>query len=517
VVRAEDPRGRGQPLKLSRLNKSPIKTVDESSIKTIDGMATATRLKAEVKRAAAVNRGAGKRSRISPEAPAVPATAETKATEAATLQQASPLEDPADALAHMMRSNFKEWRLVHGRSARQIQRSFRRHQVHAFLRDMERHHAIVRLQVAVRQCLDRKHHAVQGTIRADHDLWLAMQLHARREVETDRMVAGAAFVLGEPLSNVSLVSGCAGAKREGAGGALLWESGMHSFLRRRPAEDVRAVPAAPARAHPKRDAPVLRGPGIIGQGARPNRPAARYLDPVERQLHEGAEGALSWESSMHCFFRSRLAEDNEVEDAHDGVVHVRDLNLGSQAEGRKVTEEFVRRHGARDARGSASSKADDAPAKAPAHAAKPLDRHSTETQGSSRADGAECGARSATADVMGAAILTPTKTEWSLTHQDLVPQQQDEGMTILSDYELTIVSDYDLRKEGDDGGGSRASSARGRGSGSSSGVSWIPEGPIRNMIRNDPDAPRSAAHGMLHMILGTGKRFGRAAWEDEST
>jgi hypothetical protein len=111
----------------------------------------------------------------------------------------------------------------------------------------------------------------------------------------------------------------------------------------------------------------------------------------------------------------------------------------------------------------------------------------------------ECGARSAKADVMGAAILTPTNTEWSNSHQDLVPQQQEEGTTVESDYELTIVTDYEHRKEGDDGGGY----------GSSRGVSWSPEGPDCN----DPDAPRSAAHGLLHMILATGEKFDRSAWD----
>ena len=445
VVRAADPRDRGQPLKLSRLNKSPIKT--------IDGLTTATRLKAEEKRAEAVNRDAGKRSRISSDAPAAPATAETKTTEAATLQQ----EAPADAHAHMMRSNVKVRRHEHGRSALQIQRSYRRHQVHAFPRDMERQHAIVRLQVAVRKRLDRKHHAVQpvqSTMRPNLDLWNAqranakrpaVQPHARREVETDRMVAAAAFALGGPRSNVSLGAGSVGAESEAAEAAFPWESRMHRFFRSRPAVDVRAVPAAPARVHPKRVAPVLRGPNILGQGSRPYRQDARDLDPVERQLHEGAEGALPCESGAHRFSRSRPAEDMEVEDALDGM---------------------------------------------------------------------ECGARSAMADVMGAAILTPTKTEWSKTewshsHQDLVPQQQEEGTTVVSDYELTIVSDYEPRKEGDDGGGS----------GISSGVSWSPEGPDCN----DPDAPRSAAHGMLHKILASGKKFGRSAWdtspsrEDESS
>jgi hypothetical protein len=446
VVRAADPRDRGQPLKLSRLNKSPIKT--------IDGLTTATRLKAEEKRAAAVNRGAGKRSRISSDAPAAPATAETKATEAATLQQ----EAPADARAHMMRSNVKVRRHEHGRSALQIQRSYRRHQVHAFLSDMERQHAIVRLQVAVRKRLDRKHHAVQpvqSTMRPNLDLLNAqranakrpaVQLHARREVETDRMVAAAAFALGGPRSNVSLGAGCVGAESEAAEGALPWESRMRRFFRSRPAEDVRAVPAAPAaRVHPKRVAPVLRGPNVLGQGSRPYRQDARDLDPVERQLHEGAEGALPCESGVHRFSRSRPAEDIEVEDALDGM---------------------------------------------------------------------ECGARSAMADVMGAAIRTPTKmewskTEWSHSRQDLVPQQEEERTTVVSDYELTIVSDYEPREEGDDGGGS----------GSSSGVSWSPEGPNCN----DPDSPRSAAHGMLHKILASGKKFGRSAWdtspnrEDESS
>ena len=447
MVRAVEPRDRGQPLKLSRLNKSPTKT--------IDGLTTATRLKAEEKRAAAVNRGAGKRSRISSDAPAAPAPAEIKATEAATLQK----EAPADARAHMMRSNVKQVRRhEHERSALQIQRSYHHHQVHAFPRDMERQHAIVRLQVAVRKRLDRKHDAVQpvqSTMRPNLDLWNAqranakrpaVQPHARREVETDRMVAPAAFALGGPRSNVSLGAGCVGAESKAAEGALLpWESRMHRFFRSRPAVDVRAVPVAPARVHPKRVAPVLRGPNILGQGARPYRQDARDLDPVERQLHEGAEGALPCESGVHRFSRSRPAEDMEVEDALDGM---------------------------------------------------------------------ECGARSAMADVMGAAILTPTKTKWSKTEwshsrQDLVPQQQDEGTTVVSDYELTIVSDYEPRKEGDDGGGS----------GMSSGVSWSPEGPNCN----DPDAPRSAAHGMLHKILATGKKFGRSAWdtspsrEDESS
>jgi len=249
VVRTANPRGRDQPLQLSRLDYSPIKTND--------GVASAARFKAEVKRAAAASRWLGKRSRIYQGAPAAPATAETKATEAAMLAMLSTLaatrqpEAPADALALMMRSNVKVRRLVHGRSARQIQRSFRRHQVRAFHREMERHHAIVRLQVAVRECLDRKHHAarrIQITMRPNLDLWLAqraeakrlaVQLHARREAETER-AAAAAFALVRPRSKVGLGADAAPLddENEAAEGALPWESGINRFLRSlQPAED----------------------------------------------------------------------------------------------------------------------------------------------------------------------------------------------------------------------------------------------------------------------------------------
>jgi uncharacterized membrane protein YgcG len=140
-----------------------------------------------------------------------------------------------------------------------------------------------------------------------------------------------------------------------------------------------------------------------------------------------------------------------------------------------------------------------------------FDRDSSETEGSSRADSAEGGAR----------------------QQDVVRQQKEEaqhvaaarsareGATIVhqppwdrysacSAAYLSVVTDshddhvdagkhqlsaFELCKEGDDGGGDGGGNGGSRASGSSSGASG-------NMVApncNDPDATRSAVPGMLHI------------------
>jgi hypothetical protein len=68
-------------------------------------------------------------------------------------------------------------------------------------------------------------------------------------------------------------------------------------------------------------------------------------------------------------------------------------------------------------------------------------------------------------------------------------------MTITSTQASKKLSGYELRKEGDDGGGDGGGNGGGRASGSSSGASGNMEAPNCN----DPDAPRSAVPGMLHI------------------
>jgi len=170
-----------------------------------------------------------------------------------------------------------------------------------------------------------------------------------------------------------------------------------------------------------------------------------------------------------------------------------------------------------------------------------FNHHSSETEGSSRADGAGGGARPAKSGVIGPLgsdpNRTPTVTESSRTHQDTVRQQKEEaqreatviwareGATIVHqppwggssacsapdfsigtdshDYYLDKgehqLSDHVRHKEGGDGGGHglgdggrHVSSAGCRASGGSSSIaSQAPN-------RNDP-FPCSAVPGMLHI------------------
>ena len=169
-------------------------------------------------------------------------------------------------------------------------------------------------------------------------------------------------------------------------------------------------------------------------------------------------------------------------------------------------------------------------------------RHSSETEGPSRADGPKGGARPAMAGVIGTlgsdTIRKPTLAERSRMQQDMARQQKEEaphdaaarsareGATIVhqppwglpsrcssahSAIDLSVVADfhdYDLdaskhlHKEGDDGGGHgvghgacRVSSAGGRISGSSSGASGSMEAPDCN----DTNVPRSAVSSMVHI------------------
>jgi hypothetical protein len=181
-----------------------------------------------------------------------------------------------------------------------------------------------------------------------------------------------------------------------------------------------------------------------------------------------------------------------------------------------------------------------------------FDRHSSETEGPSRA-------RPAMAGVIGTSgsntIHKPTLAERSRMQQHMARQQKveaphdaaaersaREGATIVhqppwgcssahsaillsvvadfNDYDLDAskhqLSDYELRKEWDDGGGhgvghgagrvsstggrvsstgGRVSSAGGRSSGSSSGASGSMETPDCN----DTDVPRSAVSSMVHI------------------
>eukprot|EP00900_Chrysochromulina_parva_P008534 jgi/Chrpa1/17682/Chrysochromulina_OHIO_Genome00020352-RA len=156
--------------------------------------------------------------------------------------------------------------------------------------------------------------------------------------------------------------------------------------------------------------------------------------------------------------------------------------------------------------------------------------HSSETEGSSRADGAEGGARPAKSGVIGRLGSdpnhTPTVTESPRTNQDMVRQQKEEAMVIsegatvvhqppwkgssaCSDPDFFIgtdshdkgehqLGDHVLHKEGAVGGGhglgnggGRVSSAGCRvsvGSGGASGNNGGAQLQAPNC--NDPDAPR---------------------------
>ena len=132
-----------------------------------------------------------------------------------------------------------------------------------------------------------------------------------------------------------------------------------------------------------------------------------------------------------------------------------------------------------------------------------FDRYSSETKGSARADRAEGGARhqdmacQLKEEVQRVAAARTAREGATIVHQSPWDRSSACSAADLSvvtdshDYDLDAkehqLSDYELRKEGGDGGG--------RASGSSSGASGSMEAPNCN----DPDAPRSAVPGMLHI------------------
>ena len=132
-----------------------------------------------------------------------------------------------------------------------------------------------------------------------------------------------------------------------------------------------------------------------------------------------------------------------------------------------------------------------------------FDRYSSETKGSARADRAEGGARhqdmacQLKEEVQRVAAARTAREGATIVHQSPWDRSTACSAADLSvvtdshDYDLDAkehqLSDYELRKEGGDGGG--------RASGSSSGASGSMEAPNCN----DPDAPRSAVPGMLHI------------------
>ena len=140
-----------------------------------------------------------------------------------------------------------------------------------------------------------------------------------------------------------------------------------------------------------------------------------------------------------------------------------------------------------------------------------FDRDSSKTEGSSRADSAEVGARQQdmlrqqNEEAQNVAAARSARERATIVHQ---PPRGRSSAGSAAD--LSVVTDshddhvdagkhqlsgYELRKEGDDGGGDVGGNGGGRASGSSSGASG-------NMVApncNDPDAPRSAVPGMLHI------------------
>jgi len=140
-----------------------------------------------------------------------------------------------------------------------------------------------------------------------------------------------------------------------------------------------------------------------------------------------------------------------------------------------------------------------------------FDRNSSETEGSSRADSAEGGARQhdivrqQKEEAQHVAAARSAREGATIVHQPLWGRSSACSAADLSvvtdshddhvDAGKHQVSAFELRKEGDDGGGDGRGNGGGRASGSSSGASG-------NMVApncNDPDAPRSAVPGMLHI------------------
>eukprot|EP00900_Chrysochromulina_parva_P013971 jgi/Chrpa1/22575/Chrysochromulina_OHIO_Genome00025133-RA len=138
-------------------------------------------------------------------------------------------------------------------------------------------------------------------------------------------------------------------------------------------------------------------------------------------------------------------------------------------------------------------------------------RDSSETEGSSRADSAEGGARQQDMvrqqkeEAQHVAAARSARESATIVHQP--PWDRSSACSAA---DLSVVTDshddhvdagkhqvsaYELRKEGDDGGGDGRGNGGGRASGSSSGASGNMEAPNCN----DPDAPRSAVPGMLHI------------------
>ena len=140
-----------------------------------------------------------------------------------------------------------------------------------------------------------------------------------------------------------------------------------------------------------------------------------------------------------------------------------------------------------------------------------FDRDSSKTEGSSRADSAEGGARQQDMvrqqkeEAQHVAAARSARESATIVHQPPWGRSSACSAAYLSvvtdshddhvDAGKHQLSDFELRKEGDDGGGDGGGNGRGRASGSSSGASGNMEAPNSN----DPDATRSAVPGMLHI------------------
>jgi hypothetical protein len=142
-----------------------------------------------------------------------------------------------------------------------------------------------------------------------------------------------------------------------------------------------------------------------------------------------------------------------------------------------------------------------------------IDRDSSETEGSSRADSAEGGARQhdmvrkQKEEAQHVAAARSARESATIVHQPPWDRSSAGSAAYLSvvtdshddhdhvDAGKHQLSENVLRKEGDDGGGDGGGNGGGRASGSSSGASGNMEAPNCN----DPDATRSAVPGMLHI------------------
>ena len=140
-----------------------------------------------------------------------------------------------------------------------------------------------------------------------------------------------------------------------------------------------------------------------------------------------------------------------------------------------------------------------------------FDRYSAETEGSSRAGTAEGGAqeqdmvRQQKEEAQRVAAARSVREGATIVHQppwDRSSACSAADLSVVTDsphYHVDAgkhqLSNYELRKEGDDTGGDGGGNGGGRACGSSSGASGSMEAPICN----DPDAPRSAVPGMLHI------------------